>query len=251
MSSEKQLVLGVLVSGKGSNLQAIIDAIESGRLSARIACVVSDRDEALALKRAANHGIKGIFLGPAEHDSPESYDKALVECLQSNGVELVCLAGFMRILSPLFIEAFPQPIINIHPSLLPFFPGLRVQRKALEHGVKFSGCTVHFVTEEVDAGPIIIQASVPVLDDDTEERLAERILAEEHKIYPQAIQWIAEGQLRLTGMKRCKYCDRPLNIDPHDDGFQADFCSEICTDKELWMREIEQRIRYETELDAV
>ncbi len=201
MSSERQLALGVLVSGRGSNLQAIIDAIESGRLAARVACVVSDKDDAVALERAAKNGIKGIFLDPAEHDSRESYDKALVESLQSNGVELVCLAGFMRILSPVIIEAFPQRIINIHPSLLPSFPGLCVQRKALEHGVKFSGCTVHFVTEEVDSGPIIIQASVPVLDDDTEERLAERILAEEHKVYPQAIQWVAEGRLRLTGRR--------------------------------------------------
>ncbi len=201
MGSKQRLVLGVLVSGRGSNLQAIIDAIEAGRLSARIACVVSDREGAYALERAENHGIKAIVLGPAEHASREAYDKALVECLQGNGVELVCLAGFMRILPPVVIEAFPRRIVNIHPSLLPSFPGLKVQRKALEHGVKFSGCTVHFVTEEVDAGPIIIQASVAVLDDDTEERLAERILAEEHKIYPQALQWIAQGRLHLKGRR--------------------------------------------------
>lgn len=201
MDSKQRLALGVLVSGRGSNLQAIIDAIEKGRLAAQIACVVSDREGAYALERAANHGTEAIVLSPAEHASREAYDKALVECLQGNGVELVCLAGFMRILTPVVIEAFPQRIVNIHPSLLPSFPGLKVQHKALEHGVKFSGCTVHFVTEEVDAGPIIIQASVPVLDDDTEERLAERILAEEHKTYPQALQWIAEGRLHLKGRR--------------------------------------------------
>jgi phosphoribosylglycinamide formyltransferase-1 len=198
---ERKLVLGVLASGRGSNLQAIIDAIEEGRLNARIACVISDRKDAQALVRAERHGIKGIFLDPAEHESRESYDQELVECLRGHGVELVCLAGFMRILSPLFVQAFPQRILNIHPSLLPSFPGLKVQRKALEHGVKFSGCTVHFVTEEVDAGPIIIQASVPVLDDDTEDSLSRRILAEEHKIYPQAIQWIAEGRLKVVGRR--------------------------------------------------
>lgn len=201
MGSKQRLALGVLVSGRGSNLQAIIDAIESGRLAARIACVVSDREDAYALERAANHGIKAIVLGPAGYASRQEYDGALVECLKNNGVELVCLAGFMRILTPVVIEAYPQRILNIHPSLLPSFPGLKVQRKALEHGVKFSGCTVHYVTEDVDAGPIIIQAMVPVLDDDTEGRLAERILAEEHKIYPQALQWIAEGRLHLKGRR--------------------------------------------------
>lgn len=201
MTQGKRLVLGVLASGRGSNLQAIIDAIEAGRLTARIACVITDKKEAYALERSASHGIKGIFLDPARHESRESYDSALVECLREHGVELVCLAGFMRILSPVFVQAFPQSILNIHPSLLPSFPGLKVQRKAIEHGVKFSGCTVHFVDEEVDAGPIIIQASVPLFDDDTEEQLADRILAEEHKIYPQAIQWIAEGRLRLVGRR--------------------------------------------------
>lgn len=201
MNRKDPLPIGVLASGRGSNLQAIIDAVEAGRLDARIVCVISDKKEAKALERAADHGAKGIFIDPAGHDTRESYDRALVDCLKEHEVELVCLAGFMRILSPVFVQAFPQRIINIHPSLLPSFPGLRVQKKALEHGVKFSGCTVHFVTEEVDAGPIVIQSSVPVLDDDTEESLSERILAEEHKIYPQAIQWIAEGRLKLVGRR--------------------------------------------------
>jgi phosphoribosylglycinamide formyltransferase-1 len=201
MNRKAPLSIGVLASGRGSNLQAIIDAIEEKRLDARIVCVITDKKEAKALERAATHGAKGIFLDPSGHESRGSYDQALVECLNENEVELVCLAGFMRILSPVFVKAFPQRILNIHPSLLPSFPGLKVQRKALEHGVKFSGCTVHYVTEEVDEGPIIIQASVPVLDDDTEECLSERILAEEHKIYPQAIQWIAEGRLKLEGRR--------------------------------------------------
>lgn len=201
MGRKNPLSIGVLASGRGSNLQAIIDAIESKRLSARIVCVISDKNDAQALERARQHGAKAIFLDPRGYDSREDYDQALVECLRSHEVELVCLAGFMRILSPVFVQAFPRQILNIHPSLLPSFPGLKVQRKALEHGVKFSGCTVHFVTEEVDAGPIVIQASVPVQDGDTEESLSERILAEEHKIYPQAIQWIAEGRLSLEGRR--------------------------------------------------
>lgn len=201
MVTKNLLSIGVLASGRGSNLQAIIDAVESKRLSARIVCVISDKKDAQALDRARQHGAKAIFLDPRGYDSRQDYDQALVECLRSHEVELVCLAGFMRILSPAFVQAFPGQILNIHPSLLPSFPGLKVQRKALEHGVKFSGCTVHFVTEEVDAGPIVIQASVPVLDGDTEESLSERILAEEHKIYPQAIQWIADGRLKLEGRR--------------------------------------------------
>lgn len=201
MNAGTTLSLGVLASGRGSNLQAIIDAIESKRLDARIACVLSDKKDAKALERAEAHGIKALHLDPSGYDSRESYDRCLVDCLRKNEVELVCLAGFMRILTPAFVQAFPSRVINIHPSLLPSFPGLRVQRKALEHGVKFTGCTVHFVTEEVDAGPIIIQASVPVHDDDTEESLGQRILKEEHKIYPQAIQWIAEGRIRIKGRR--------------------------------------------------
>jgi phosphoribosylglycinamide formyltransferase-1 len=201
MNRKAPLAIGVLASGRGSNFQAIIDAIETQRLDARIVCVISDKKDAKALERAANHGAKGIFIDPTGHESRESYDQALIECLREHEVELVCLAGFMRILSSVFVKAFPQRILNIHPSLLPSFPGLKVQRKALEHGAKFSGCTVHYVTEEVDAGPIIIQSSVPVLDDDTEESLSERILAEEHRIYPQAIQWIAEGRLKLSGRR--------------------------------------------------
>lgn len=201
MNAGTRLSLGVLASGRGSNLQAIIDAIESQRIDARIACVLSDKKDAKALERADAHGITAVHLDPSGYDSRESYDKGLVDCLRKHEVELVCLAGFMRILSPAFVQAFPQRVINIHPSLLPSFPGLKVQRKALEHGAKFTGCTVHFVTEEVDAGPIIIQASVPVYDDDTEESLSQRILKEEHKIYPQAIQWIAEGRIRIEGRR--------------------------------------------------
>lgn len=193
--------IGVLVSGRGSNLQAIIDAIEARRLEAEIRVVVSDQAQAYALERARKHQIPTAVFLAKDYACREDFDRAVVRCLREHQVELVCLAGFMRILSPYFIAQFRDRIINIHPALLPAFPGLHVQKKALEHGVKFSGCTVHFVDEGMDTGPIIIQAVVPVLDDDDEEKLAARILRFEHQIYPRAIQLIAKGRLRREGRR--------------------------------------------------
>ncbi len=198
---ETPLRLGVLASGRGSNLQAIIDAIEAGRLSAKIEVVLSDRAHAEALGRARRHGIKAIFVDPKACDDRKVFDSALVNLLEVHQVELVCLAGFMRLLTPTFLAAFPGRIMNIHPALLPAFPGLHAQRQALEHGVRVAGCTVHFVDEGVDTGPIVLQAAVPAFDDDTEETLSARILVEEHKVYPQAIQLFAEGRLEIKGRR--------------------------------------------------
>jgi len=187
------------VSGRGSNLQAIIDNIEKGALSAEIAVVISDQEDAYALERARKHKIPAVHIDAKRYGTRDTYDAALVGELKKRTVDLVCLAGFMRIVTPVLIKAFPNRILNIHPSLLPAFPGLHVQKKALNHGVKFSGCTVHFVDEGVDTGPIIIQAVVPVLDNDTENSLSERILKQEHKIYSRAIQLFAEGRLTIEG----------------------------------------------------
>ena len=195
----KKIKLAVLVSGRGSNLQAIIDNIEKGALSAEIAVVISDQEDAYALERARKHKIPAVHIDAKKHKTRDAYDAALVGELKKRTVDLVCLAGFMRIITPVLIKAFPNRILNIHPSLLPAFPGLHVQKKALNHGVKFSGCTVHFVDEGVDTGPIIIQAVVPVLDNDTENSLSERILKQEHKIYSRAIQLFAEGRLTIEG----------------------------------------------------
>ncbi len=193
--------LGVLVSGSGTNLQAIIDAIEKGKLNAKIQVVFSNVSDAYAMERAKKHGIKTEFLSHKKFSTREEFDAAVVEILKKYNVELVILAGFMRILSPVIIRAFPMKIMNIHPALLPSFPGLHAQKQALEHGVKFSGCTVHFVDEGTDTGPIIIQAVVPIYDSDTEETLRERILKEEHRIFAQAIQLYAEGRLRVEGRR--------------------------------------------------
>ncbi len=196
-----KLPIAVLVSGGGTNLQAIIDAIESGKLDARIELVLSNRADAYGLVRAKNHGIPAHVLDHKEFVSREAFDEAVVALLRSRGVALVVLAGFMRLLSPVFVKAFSNRIMNIHPALLPSFPGLHVQKRAVEHGVRFSGCTVHFVNEECDEGPIIIQAVVPVFPDDTEESLAARILTQEHRIYPRAIQLYSEGRLRVEGRR--------------------------------------------------
>jgi phosphoribosylglycinamide formyltransferase-1 len=193
--------LAVLVSGRGSNLQAIIDSIEKNALQAEIALVISNVKTAYALERARKHGLEGLFLDPKSYPDRNSYEQALVERIQSKSVNLVCLAGYMRVLGKYFIEAFSGRIINIHPSLLPAFPGLNVQKRALEHGAQFSGCTVHFVNEEVDGGPIIMQAVVPVFDEDDEASLSERILEQEHIIYPQAIQLILADKLTLSGRR--------------------------------------------------
>ena len=202
---EAKLRVGVLASGRGSNLQAIIDAIEAGKLTARIAVVVSNKQDAQALERARRHGMPGVFLDPAPYkdgaDSREAYDRAVLEVLQKHDVELVALAGYMKIVTRVLIAAYPNRMMNIHPSLLPSFPGLKAQQQALDWGVKVSGCTVHFVTEVVDTGPIIRQASVPVKENDTAETLEASILAEEHRIYPEAIQLFADGRLSVEGRR--------------------------------------------------
>jgi phosphoribosylglycinamide formyltransferase-1 len=197
----RQVSIGVLISGGGTNLQSIIDAIEAKKLDAKIAFVLSNKSDAYGLVRANNHGIPAEVLDHKSFPSREAYDQAVVDLLNTRGVELVVLAGFMRLLSPVFIKAYSNRIMNIHPALLPAFPGLHVQKKALEHGVRFAGCTVHFVNQECDEGPIIIQAVVPVFSDDTEETLAARILKQEHRIYPRAIQLYAEGRLHVVGRR--------------------------------------------------
>jgi phosphoribosylglycinamide formyltransferase 1 len=210
----KQVSVGVLLSGSGTNLQAIIDAIEAGKLDASIQLVLSNKADAYGLTRARQHGIPTEVLNHKDYATREAYDEAVVALLRRRGVELVVLAGFMRLLSPVFVKAFSNRIMNIHPALLPSFPGLHVQRKAIEHGVRFSGCTVHFVNEECDEGPIIIQAVVPVFHDDSEASLAARILEQEHRIYPRAIQLYAQGRLHVVG--------RTVQVDRvHQDGALA------------------------------
>ena len=197
----KPVPIGVLISGSGTNLQSIIDAIEAKKLDAKVEVVLSNKADAYGLARAQNHGIRTEVLDHKAFASREAYDQAVVDLLRARGVELVVLAGFMRLLSPVFVKAYSNRIMNIHPALLPSFPGLHVQKKALDHGVRFAGCTVHFVNEECDEGPIIIQAVVPVFPDDTEEQLAARILKQEHRIYPRAIQLYAEGRLHVVGRR--------------------------------------------------
>lgn len=193
--------LGVLVSGRGSNLQAIIDAIASGRLDASIAIVVANRPGAAALDRAAAAGIATRCLNPEAFQGRDEFDRAIASVLAEKQVDLVCLAGYMRLVGVPLLSAFPNRILNIHPSLLPAFPGLDAQRQAIEHGVQISGATVHFVTRELDAGPIVLQAAVPVFPDDTAETLSARILVEEHRIYPEAIQIVLDGAWSLVGRR--------------------------------------------------
>lgn len=195
------LPIGVLVSGNGTNLQAIIDAIENKSLKASIKVVISNNPLSYAIERARRHGIPVAVIPNKAYANKEEYDNRLVEILKERKVNLVILAGFMRILTPVFIKAFPMRIMNIHPALLPSFPGLNVQKKALEYGARFSGCTVHFVDEGVDTGPIIVQAVVPLYDSDTEEELSRRILEQEHRIYPQAIKLFSEGRLEVKGRR--------------------------------------------------
>ncbi|WP_305046201.1 phosphoribosylglycinamide formyltransferase [Geoalkalibacter sp.] len=196
-----KLRVGVLASGRGSNLQSLIEQTLKGLIDAEIVLVASNKADAHALERARQVGIATCVIDHRSFASREDFDRAMVAALREAGVELVVLAGFMRLLSPVFIEAFPQAIMNIHPSLLPAFPGLDVQRKALEYGARFSGCTVHFVDGGLDTGPIIIQAVVPILENDTQDTLAARILAQEHRIYPRAVQLFAEGRLRVEGRR--------------------------------------------------
>jgi len=185
--------LGILISGRGSNLQAIIDAVADGRVPAVIAVVISNRAEAAGLQRAHDAGIETLFLNPRDHADRDAYDAAIAAALRQRSVDLVCLAGFMRLVGPRLLDAFPNRILNIHPSLLPSFPGLDAQRQALEHGVQVTGATVHLATSELDGGPIVLQAAVPVLPGDTVESLAARVLVEEHRIYPEAIRIVLEG----------------------------------------------------------
>lgn len=191
--------IGVLISGRGSNLQSIINAIAGGRLDATIAVVISNRADAAGLALARAAGLDALTLPTRKNPDRDAYDAALVDLLRARQVELVCLAGFMRVIGPRLLEAFPNRILNIHPSLLPAFPGLDAQRQALEHGVRVSGASVHLVTSELDGGPIIAQASVPVHADDTVNTLAARILTEEHRIYPEAIRVVLDGGWSLHG----------------------------------------------------
>jgi len=193
--------LGILISGRGSNMLAIGEAIAAGRLDATIAVVVSSRPGAPGLERAAAAGIPTAVVAPRDHASREACDRAIVAVLRAHEVDLVCLAGYMRLITPAFVEAFPDAILNVHPSLLPSFPGLDAQHQAWTHGVKVSGATVHFVTAELDAGPIVLQAAVPVEDADTAETLSARILVEEHRIYPEAIARIVGGGWRIDGRR--------------------------------------------------
>jgi phosphoribosylglycinamide formyltransferase-1 len=193
--------LGVLISGRGSNLQALIDAIADGRLDARIVLVISNRPEAQGLERARRAGIDTLVISHKGHASREAYDELLVAELQSREVELVCLAGFMRLLTRVFVDAFPNRILNIHPSLLPAFPGVDAQRQAFVHGVKVTGVTVHLVTTDLDAGPIVLQAAIPVRDHDTVETLSARMLEEEHRVYPEAVARVLQGGWRIDGRR--------------------------------------------------
>ena len=193
--------IAVLASGRGSNLQALIDSIDAGKIKARISAVISDKANAHALERARNHGIKDYHLPAQEFPDRESYDRALADFLERQEINLICLAGFMRVLSEEFIERFPNRIINIHPSLLPAFPGLAAQKQALDYGVKYTGCTVHFVDAGVDTGPIIGQRVIPVYDSDTVESLSGRILEQEHSLYPEVVGWIAKGRVSVSGRR--------------------------------------------------
>ena len=193
--------VAVLASGRGSNLEAILEATATPGFPAEVVVVVSDRERAPALDRARQRGVPAIVVDPKASEDRTAYDAELEQRLSRHGVELVCLAGFMRILGPAFVRAFPGRILNIHPSLLPAFPGLHAQRQALEYGARITGATVHFVDEGVDTGPIVLQASVPILPADSEASLSDRILAEEHRLYPEAIRLVASGRLRIVGRR--------------------------------------------------
>jgi phosphoribosylglycinamide formyltransferase-1 len=196
-----RLRVGVLASGRGSNLQSILDAALEPDFPAEVTLVISDRDGAFVLERSAAAGIANVFLNPKDHADRAAFDAAMSARLEAAGVELVCLAGYMRILGPAFVRSWSGRLMNIHPALLPAFPGLHAQRQALEYGAKVAGATVHFVDDGVDTGPIILQASVPVRDDDTEDSLSHRILTEEHRLYPEAVRLYALGRLSVVGRR--------------------------------------------------
>ena len=195
------LKIAVFASGRGSNFQSIIDSIKSGDVAAEVKLLISDNQEAGALKRAEHEEIENVFINPAHFETKAAYAEELIGLLKGAGVELVVLAGYMRILSPLFVKEFKNQIINIHPSLLPAFKGLDAQKQAVDYGVKYSGCTVHFVDQGMDTGPIIKQAVVEVKENDSADELAARILKEEHRIYPEAVRLIAEGRVKIEGRK--------------------------------------------------
>lgn len=202
--------IAVLVSGGGSNLQSIIDAVESGYLNVEISVVMSNKEEAYGLTRAKNHGIPAVVVRHGDYNSREEFENKLIEVLDGYDVNLVVLAGFMRVLTPLFVRHYHHKIINIHPAILPSFPGTHGQKQALDYGVRFSGCTTHFVDEGTDTGPIIIQAVVPVFDDDTEESLGSRILKEEHRIFPESLKLWSEERLIIKGRKVKILPEKPL-----------------------------------------
>lgn len=209
MTEHHPLRLAVLASGSGTNLQALINHCLAGTLSAQIVLVFSNNPAAGALERAQQAGIPTRCIDHRQFSDREDYDRQVVAVLRETGVELVVLAGYMRIVSDVVLEAFPHRVVNIHPALLPAFPGLHVQRKALESGVRMAGCTVHFVDSGVDTGPIILQAAVPIYSADDEQSLSARILEQEHRIYPQAIQWIAEGRVTIEGRRvRISGCEQ-------------------------------------------
>jgi len=195
------LAVGVLASGRGSNLQALLEACARPAFPARVVVAISDRERAPALEHARAAGVEALWVNPKDFGDREAFDLALVRELQARGVGLVCHAGFMRILSPAYVRAFAGRALNVHPSLLPAFPGLHAQRQALDHGAKVAGATVHFVDEGVDTGPIVLQAAVPVEPADTEDTLAARILAQEHRLYPEAVRLFARGRLRIEGRR--------------------------------------------------
>ena len=198
--------IAVLASGRGTNLEAILEAAERGEIAGEVALVISDQKEAQALQRAERRGIKNLFMDPRNYKGREQYDRAIVEQLQEDRIDLVALAGFMRLLSPLFVKAFPMQIMNIHPSLLPAFPGLDGVEQAFHYGVKVTGCTVHFVDEGLDTGPIILQEAVPVIQEDTVETLHQRIHASEYRLYPTAIDLFCQDKLKVEG-RRCMIID--------------------------------------------
>jgi len=195
----ERVPVGILVSGSGSNMQAIVSAARMGEIPVEVAVVISNKPDAYALKRAEKENIPTVVVNHREFDSREGFEDALIAALREKGVQWVCLAGFMRLLTSRFIDAFPNRILNVHPALLPSFPGLHGAAQALDYGVKVTGCTVHLVTEEMDAGPIIAQSTVPVFDDDTEETLTARIQAEEHQLFPRALGWMCEGRGQVDG----------------------------------------------------
>ena len=205
MITESNRRIGVLISGRGTNLQALIDAVADGRLNATITVVIANDAAAAGLERARQAGIEALAVSHRGWPSRDDFDRELVRELQSRGVTLVCLAGFMRVLGPALLQAFPRAILNIHPSLLPAFPGVDAQRQAFEHGVKVTGVTVHLVDAVLDSGPIVLQRAVPVHDDDTRDTLAARILVEEHRIFPEAVQLVLDGDWTIDGRRLVRH----------------------------------------------